>query len=491
MTSPVKIAATSRSLVLTAVRESRYRGHSRRRGSFAALRMTGFRCLIPVMLVTAMTAPGLRANLFEESGREAHAMLTRMCDDFGGRVAGMPANRGALQRLADELRALGLQPEIDSFPMPGWERGDDRVDLVVPFRRRLRVAALAYSQPHAAFESEVVVIGNGTPADYPADARGKVALLAPGAALPMRELVSIAAERGIRGILFINREGGGQLLARTGSFMGENLPLPAYSLAQEEGQWMQRLLARGQPVRVRLETRSRSREVETANLRVVLAGRSPERIIVGAHFDSWDIGQGALDNGLGVAQLYALARALRDRPLARTIELHWYNAEELGLWGSRHAAAKIGDTPIVAMINLDMVGVPIAVNALGDESLVPALERWNSGRGQAKLGRGVDNINWLASDHTPYQLAGVRTITFNAPIPRESVRYYHDMADTIDKLPEQIVVDSTAIIGDLVLALADDAALGAFRRSSEDTKKLFTAFGLEPRLRGLGLWTFP
>jgi Zn-dependent M28 family amino/carboxypeptidase len=254
---------------------------------------------------------------------------------------------------------------------------------------------------------------------------------------------------------------------------------------------MQRLLARGQPVRVRLETKSRCREIETANLRVIIPGRSPERIIVGAHFDSWDIGQGALDNGLGIAQLYALARTLRDRPLARTIELHWYNAEELGLWGSRRAAAAIGDTPVVAMINLDMVGVPIAVNALGDDSLVPALERWNRGRGDRKLGKGVDNINWLASDHTPYQLAGVRTITFNAPIPRESVRYYHDLADTIDKLPEQIVVDSTAIIGDLVLALAQDPALSAFRRQPEDTQKLFTAFGLEPRMRSLGLWPFP
>jgi Iap family predicted aminopeptidase len=457
--------------------------------------MTGSRQIIvrfaALLMTLVVVAPGLRAETFEESGRKAHAMLTRMCDDFGGRVAGMAANQGALRRLADELRALGLRPEIDAFTMPGWERGDDRVDLVVPFARRLRVAALAYSQPHEAFEADVVAIGNGAPADYPAEARGKVALLAPGAALPVRELFRVATERGMRGILFINREGGGQLLARTGSFDGEELPLPCYSVTQEEGHGMQRLLARGQPVRVRVETKSRGREIETANLRVIIPGQSPERIIVGAHFDSWDLGQGALDNGLGVAQLYALARTLRDRKLARTVELHWYNAEELGLRGSRRAAAKIGDTPIVAMVNLDMVGVPIAVNALGDDSLVPALDRWNTGRGERRLGKGVDNINWLASDHTPYQLAGVRAITFNAPIPRESVRYYHDVADTIDKLPEQIVVDSTAIIGDLVLALTNDATLGAFRRSPDDTQKLFTTFGLEPRLRGLGLWPSP
>ena len=145
--------------------------------------------------------------------------------------------------------------------------------------------------------------------------------------------------------------------------------------------------------------------------------------------------------------------------------------------------------PVVAMVNLDMVGVPIAVNALGDESLVPALERWHAARA-VKLPLGVQNINWLASDHTPYQLAGVRAVTFNAPIPRESVRYYHDLADTIDKLPGQIVVDSTAVIGGVVLALVDDAALGAYRRTPADTEKLFTTFGLEHRLQAIGYWPF-
>ncbi|HEY0865327.1 MAG TPA: M28 family peptidase [Lacunisphaera sp.] len=430
------------------------------------------------------------ATPFDDSSRSAHAMLTRLCDDFGGRLTGSTANRGALEQLASELRALGLQPEIVPFTMPGWERGADKVELIAPLARPLRAVALAYTQPHAAFEAEVVDIGAGRPADYPAEVRGRIVLLDSTTSLTAREFSNLAAERGAKGILFINREGGGQLLARTGSFVGEALPVPVYSLAQEEGRWMQRLLKRGRQVRVRLETLSRCREIQTANLVLRLKGRSPERIVVGAHFDSWDLGQGALDNGLGTAQLFALASALRGRDLARTIELHWYNGEEQGLWGSRHAAATLGDAPVVAMINLDMVGVPIAVNALGDESLVPALERWNNGRA-AKLPLGVQNINWFGSDHTPYQLAGVRAITFNAPIPRESVRYYHDLADTIDKLPEQIVVDSTAIIGDLVLALADDAALGAFRRGPADTEKLFTTFGLERRLQAIGYWPFP
>lgn len=417
-------------------------------------------------------------------------MLARLCDDFGGRLTGSSNNRGALEQLAAELRALGLQPEIVPFTMPGWERGADSVELIAPLARPLRVAALSYTQPHEAFEAEVVSVGAGEEADYPADVRGKIALLDSSSARTTRDTVRLADARGARGILFINREGGGQLLARTGSFIGEALPLPVYSLAQEEGRWLQRLLARGRTVRVRMETRSRCREVETANLRLVFPGRSAERVIVGAHFDSWDLGQGAMDNGLGTAQVFALAHALRGRALARTVELVWFNGEEQGLWGSRHAAAQLGDTPVVAMINLDMVGVPTAVNATGDESLVPVLARWNAGRGERQLPQGVKNINWFGSDHTPYQLAGVRAITFDGAIPRESVRYYHDLADTIDKLPEQIVVDTTAVIGDALLALVADPALAADRRAPSETEKLFTTFNLERRMQGIGYWPF-
>lgn len=457
--------------------------------------MKRFGSLLAFGLVTvtaARAAPTAGAGVdFCASARAAHAMLTRLCDDFGGRLTGGAANRGALDQLAGELRALGLQPEIVPFRMPGWARGDDRVVLTTPVARPLRVAALAYTQPHEPFEAGVVDLGASPPTDNSVDVRGKIVLLSPSSARPLREFSRAAAGRGAKGVLFINREGGGQLLARTGSFLGEPLPLPGYSLAQEEGEWLQRLLARGRPVRVRMETRSHCRDVETANLVLRLPGRSPERIIVGAHFDSWDLGQGALDNGLGTAQLFALARALQGRELARTVEFVWFNGEEQGLWGSRQAAEHLGNAPVVAMINLDMVGVPVAVNALGDASLVPALEGWNAGRGEHKLPRGVENINWFGSDHTPYQLAGVRTLTFNGPMPRESSRYYHDFGDTIDKLPEQIVVDSTEIIGEAVLALVNDASLGAFRRPPAETTKLFTTFGLEHRMQAIGYWPFP
>ena len=421
-----------------------------------------------------------------------HAFLERLCDDFGGRLTGSVANAGAMERLASELRALGYAPENIPFTMPGWERGDDRVEVLAPLARRLRVAALGYAEAHASFDADLVDLGNAKASDLDKlETRGRIGVLSPTTALQTSEIVAMAVARGLRAVLFINREGGGQLLARTGSFSGTPLPIPIYSLAQEEGRWLQRLLARGTPVRLRMETKSRCREVATANLRLIVPGRVVSRLVVGAHFDSWDLGQGAMDNGIGIAQLYALAVALRGATLHHTVELIWFNGEEQGLAGSRLAAAQLGTTPVVAMMNLDMVGVPIGVNALGDDSLVPALERWQAARqGTARLAKGVENINWVGSDHTPYQLAGVRALTFNGPIPRESVRHYHDMADTIDKVSPQLIDDSAAVIVDGVRALAADETLRAERRSPSETEKLFTRFGLEKRMKAMGLWAF-
>ena len=445
------------------------------------------------LLVAAALAcsAGLKAaGSFEESGRAAHEMLTHLCDDFGGRLTGTAANERAMESLAGQLRELGLQPVSDPFTMRGWERGADEVRLTQPVPRELRIAALGYTEPCGPFEADLVDIGDGTEARYPATARGKVGVLDPSCYLSARNVAKIAKAHGLLGVLYTDREGGGELLARTGSFVGEALPLPVISITQEEGRRFQRLLARGRPARVRIQIRSHCRTFQARNLKVVLPGRSRELIIVGAHFDSWDLGEGAIDNGLGVSQLFALARALRGRDLGRTIELIWFNGEEQGLLGSRFEAEHLGDAPVVAMVNLDMVGVPVGVNALGDQTMVPSLQRWNASRGARKLPLGVQNINWFGSDQTPFQIAGVRAITLNGPIPRDSVRYYHDYADTIDKVPEEIVVNSAATIGDLVLFLAADPTIAAWRRPARETEALFTVFGLQRRMQGVGYWPF-
>lgn len=445
--------------------------------------------------VRAEPVQGIQDAIYADAQADAsgHEFLTRLCDDFGGRMTGTANNRGALERTVAELKAVGVEARLETFRMPGWVREHDEVTMLAPVHRPLRVASLSYTQPHARFEADVVDIGDGREEDFKhLDAAGKIGLLAPNTTVPRGQYEKAAVAHGMRGILFIDRVAGGQLLARTGSFTGEPLRIPVYSITQEEGNWMVRRLKRGEPVRVSLETRSHCEEIETANIVVTFPGQTADLIVVGAHFDSWDLGQGAMDNGIGTAQLYALARVLKAHSPKnlRTIQLVWFNGEEQGLWGSRVHAPTLRNEPVTAMINLDMVGFPLSVNSLGYDDLLPLLERYNASLGEHKLKQGVGNINWFGSDHTPFQLEGIRAITFGGLIEPASVRYYHDLADTIDKVDPRMIPESTAAIATLVYRLANEPGLPTNRISAADTEALFRKFALETRMKGIGLWPF-
>jgi len=451
-----------------------------------ALLISALQPLSPSAFSSAAPDPAPMLALYDRARADnsAHEFLEKLCDDNGGRMPGTAGRSGATAQIMRELRALGYEPQLDAFPMPGWLRGgNDRVEMLAPVARVLRAAAAAYTNPCKRFEAGVVALGKGREEDFaalPTSCAGEVGLVDADSG-PTGQVARRAAARGLRGVLFTDRINGGQLLARTGSYKGEPLPVPAFSLTQEEGLWIGRLLARGVPVRVALQADSRGQPGTGNNIVLRIPGESAETIVVGAHADSWALGQGAIDNGLGVAQLYAIAKNLRGMRLRRTVELVWFDGEEFGLWGSRHRAAITRAAPIAAMINLDMVGVPASVNALGDDTSLPVLRAWVAALGERAPARGAASVNWLGGDHTPFQLAGVRAITFDGPIPPEVVRYYHDFGDTIDKVSPALVSDSAAPIAALVWWLAQDDTLGVARRPDAATRALFANFGDDSR----------
>ena len=142
--------------------------------------------VLPILflLLPLISAVGAGEPAKPGPAEAAHAFLQRLWDDIGPRVTGSAGNAAALDRVEAELRAMGYAPKRDRFTMPGWRRGEDRADMIAPFPRRLRIAALGYSQAHPAFESEVVNVGNGRPQDYPAgDLKGRIGLLGQGSPL--------------------------------------------------------------------------------------------------------------------------------------------------------------------------------------------------------------------------------------------------------------------------------------------------------------------
>ena len=90
-------------------------------------------------------------------------------------------------------------------------------------------------------------------------------------------------------------------------------PLPVLSVAREDVLFLRRLLASG-PVRVTLDVANTfdASPAQERNVVAEIKGTTPgEVVLVGAHFDSWDPGQGAQDDGVGVAAILEAARILK------------------------------------------------------------------------------------------------------------------------------------------------------------------------------------
>jgi len=108
-----------------------------------------------------------------------------------------------------------------------------------------------------------------------------------------------------------------------------------------------------------------SYDVPVVNLEVEIPGNrlAEDIIVIGAHYDSVEISDGANDNGSGVAALLEIARLLTQAQPQRTIRLVFFANEEPPFYyswdmGSRHYAqrARNRGEKIFAMLSLETIG---------------------------------------------------------------------------------------------------------------------------------------
>ena len=197
----------------------------------------------------------------------------------------------------------------------------------------------------------------------------------------------------------------------------------------------------------------------------------PEFIVVGAHYDhlgespfySRDpelgtvVRPGADDNASGTAAVLELARRLAARPARRSVLLVHFDAEEMGLIGSRQfvRAPPVPIAAMVMMLNLDMVGrlrtAPLHVESAG------ASRAWRALVDSAATLTGVRTTGWFGgagrSDHATFARAGVPAVMLTTGLHDD----YHrrsDIASRIDAAGILRIVD----LAEGVIRLADERA---------------------------------
>ncbi|MGD9489164.1 MAG: M28 family peptidase [Calditrichaceae bacterium] len=429
---------------------------------------------------------------------QSYGVLERICDEAGGRPAGSEQNEKAISILKAELESIGFRVNLEKFQMPGWVRGNDVVQIKEPVNLKLQAAALGYVDRVPVFESRVVYAGYGSEETFRnLTVKNRIVLVSSekpplGKELMRSEIIELAGKYGAKAVLFINRKPGGLNLAGTGNFQGTPTAVPAYSLTFEEGKRLARLLEKNIPVTIRIDTRSFCKEIETSNLTVTIPGKVKDKIVVGAHLDSWDLSQGGIDNGLGTAILFDVARILKKYSPDNyyTIEFVWFNGEELGLWGAKNYAGIHHDDPVVAMINMDMTGTPTGFNAMGFDYLLPFLQSLKDKLNGFELKNGVISRPWTNSDHMPFLLKGIPVIGLQAHLDESMVKYYHSHGDSFDKVNKKYLSDAAAVVSILVKELANDSEIPLKRLTDTETANMLIKFDLYDRLERQGEWIY-
>ncbi len=201
--------------------------------------------------------------------------------------------------------------------------------------------------------------------------------------------------------------------------------------------------------------------IKMANVIVRIPGTRPERLLIGGHYDTKLFRAfrfvGASDGGSSAAMLLELARVLKDRKHALTIELVFFDGEEAlrpewagtdHTYGSRHyvaAARKDGSlSGVKGLILLDMVGdraLTIRKETRSTEWMTAAI--WESARRLGQQSVFLEESYPVEDDHVAFLAAGIPAVD----VIDLDYQAWHTAQDNLDAVSAR----SLQIVGDVVL----------------------------------------
>ncbi len=442
-----------------------------------------------------------------KANSQAYKDLKVSSETIGHRLTGSENGAKAETFTYNKFKEYGFGDVVyQPFEVEAWSRGD--VSLQID-GNDTKVVTLGHSPVEATVTGEIVDMGNGLEADYAANpdaVKGKIALMyisiLPGSEegltnLHRSEKSAIAIKYGAIGIIIINQVDNGVLLTGTASVTGELLPIPAVCIGKEDGMTLKEKL-KTSSASATINMTNNSSVINARNVVATLKGSElpDEEIVIGGHLDSWDLATGAIDNGIGSFAVIDIARAFKANNLQpkRTVKFVMFMGEEQGLFGSRHMVAeavKDGSIDnIKYMMNLDMAGNPVGMNAggqLNDEDFFKELGATIQQQ-DSIFKNTFSNRSGLHSDHQPFMLEGVPILSVHSNLDRSIYGCYHSDCDDFDLVNEDHITN-TARFGTMILyGLANADTLPATKMDSETTKEFMIKNNLKEKLIIGGDW---
>lgn len=424
--------------------------------------------------------------------QEGYENLTHLCDRIGHRLSGSESLERAIAWSAELMRRRGLSNvETPSVMVPKWVRGAESAAIVSPLAKPMRMLGLGMSvgTPPGGITADVVVVSsieqlkqlersavegrivvfNAPYESYERTVRVRV--LGPQQAAAMGAVAAL-----VRSITPLAAQ-----LPHTGTTASdEKLPrIPAAAITPEDAKLLARLTTDGATARVKLEMQARREpDARSANVIGEIVGSShPDEVVVlGGHIDSWDVGQGAHDDGaalMATLEAAALIKQLELKP-RRTIRVVFWTNEENGTAGAKAYRASIGERIDKHVAAIEMDGGAEAPLGFGyghsgarrpagaastPVEILPAEQRsFEMLRDIATLLKplGADTIRpgGFGADIDPLMKDGVPALGHLTTMARY-FDWHHTEADTLDKVDPVEFRKNIAVLAVMAYVLAD------------------------------------
>lgn len=419
------------------------------------------------------------AALVDQGGWEKLSYLTTR---IGNRLSGSASLERAVQWTFDRMKAEGLDnPRLQPVKVVHWVRGRESLRIVAPVERPIAMLGLGGSVatgpegvtapvvPVTSFD-ELEALGE-------AAIKGKIVLYAVewrgyGETNTYRTSgPSRAARLGAVASLVRSMTGTSLYTPHTGNqtYAAGVRQIPAAAITVEDAAWIRRTVEAGQEVRVHLQMEAQTLpETNSNNVIAEIVGweRPDEVVVVGGHIDSWDVGQGAHDDGGGVVaawQAVTLIKQLGLKP-RRTIRVVAWTNEENGTGGAQAYLASLGNdvSKHVAAIEMDdgaerPLGYRFEMNAA-----TPNSPQFNTARAKLlEISRFLEDIgaNTIVpgsggADVTPLMRQGVPVLGVLTTM-EHYFDWHHTNADTLDKVDLQDFRKNIASLAVMAYVLAD------------------------------------
>ncbi len=415
-----------------------------------------------------------------KSHSELMKNLEYLTTQIGPRLTGSPQMQAASQWTLKRFQDYHLEAHLETAEIAhGWTRGVETAEITSPIQRRIGIHAFGWSKAtEGEISGKVVLLDIKVPSDlnkYKGKLKGAIVLMRPPADLSkleanpenaydavippsrgvpqpnggwrarLQQMRRVAAEQ--PALMLMDSGKPDSLYTMTGGF-NRYAPseVPMAFVTHENYDLIYRLLQAGEvTMKANLQETFSDKPVPASITVAEIKGSEhpEERVIVGGHLDSWDLGQGALDNGTGAMATLEAARALQAlgwKP-KRTITFILFTGEEQGWIGAdtflkNHAA----EIPAIDAVLIHDTGT-------GKVFSISLDHLWETAALMHEIYQPLEEVFDLqplstryfgASDHVPFLNKGVPAY-FCVQLPDHYREAHHSQTDTFDKvIPDQI-----------------------------------------------------